>query len=324
MVSRVLTLALLGGALVAPALADELDRTSAPRGFVVRDAATVLGSHCSRDDQGIMWFTLPNGQRFELITSVLDPAIANPGDGAFHPFDASEVQAAIRDLRFPLSGIEVEIYILPYPRRGQMRSAAGPGLILLSPGVQNLSREYQHAEVVHELGHVVQYALMPDSDVERWNSYRGLRGIADLATYDASARHENRPHEIFAEDFRVLFGGALAVGSGSIENAALPSPQSVSGLREFLAGLAAPAAAARLVVSSNPARGPIQFRQTNGPIVPLDVFDVRGRRLMTLEPRVAGAEVEWRADSHGMTGPQVLFARPRSPGAPGARFIWAP
>ena len=152
---------------------------------------------------------------------------------------------------------------------------------------------------------------------------RALRGIADLATYDASARHENRPHEIFAEDFRVLFGGALAVGSGSIENAALVSPQSVSGLREFLAGLAS-TPTGRLVVSSNPARGPIQFRQTHGAIVPLDVFDVRGRRVMTLEPRVAGADVEWRADAHGMAGPQVLFARPRAPGAPGARFIWAP
>lgn len=327
MCTRVFIPALLLGALAVPAMADELDRSSPASGLVVRDAATVLGSHCTSDEDGTLWFTLPSGQRFELITSVLDPAIANPGDGAFHPFDAHEVSAAIRELNFPLASIEVEIYILPYPRRGALSSAAGPGLILLSPGVQPLSREHQHSEVVHELGHIVQYALMPDTDVDHWATYRLLRGIADEEIYDAAARHENRPHEIFAEDFRVLFGGTLAVGSGSVENAALVSPQSVPGLRQFLAGLAAPIVATQLVVSPNPARGPIRFRLPSGPAVPLDVFDAQGRRLMTVEPRVVGAGVEWFADSGrnaGSLGPQVLFARPRSPGVRGTRFIWAP
>ncbi len=327
MCTRVLLPVLLLGALALPSAADELERSSPARGLVVRDAATVLGSHCTRDQDGTLWFTLPGGQRFELITSVLDPAIANPGDGAFHPFEAHEVDAAIRELDFPLASIEVDIYILPYPRRGALSSAAGPGLILLSPGVQPLSREHQHAEVAHELGHIVQYTVMPDHDVERWAAYRALRGIADEGLYHANAQHQDRPHEIFAEDFRVLFGGALAVGSGGIENAALTPPRSVSGLRSFLAELAGPSVAAGLEVSPNPARGPIRFRRTGGPFVPLDLFDAQGRRLMTVEPRSSGGVVEWFADARsiaGSTGPQVMFARPRSPGARGARFIWTP
>jgi len=324
---RILLPVLLVASLGVNAVADEVDRSVPAHGLTVRDAATVLSGNCDHDEDGTLWLTLPSGQRFELVTSVFDPTIANPGDGAFHPFDPAEVAAAIRELRFPLDGVEVEIYILPYPRRDALRSAAGPGLILLSPGVQPLAREYQHAEVVHELGHVVQYARMPDADLDHWDAYRRLRGIADPAVYHAGARHENRPHEIFAEDFRALFGGMLAAGSGSIENATLTPPQAVSGLREFIASLATPAATPQLQVLPNPARGPIRFRLTNATPSPLDLFDAQGRRVMTLEPRQIGTDVEW--DAHpgaapASSGPQVLFARPRALGIPGTRFIWIP
>ena len=38
--------------------------------------------------------------------------------------------------------------------------------------------------------------------------YLPLRGITDLNVYSDAAPHADRPHEIFAEDFRALFGNA--------------------------------------------------------------------------------------------------------------------
>jgi len=40
--------------------------------------------------------------------------------------------------------------------------------------------------------------------------FRSLRGIEDEAIYGEHAAHSHRPHEIFAEDFRFLFGGPMA------------------------------------------------------------------------------------------------------------------
>ena len=238
MVTRYSFLVVAMLASAAPVTADEMSAGTATRGLVVHDATTVFQQYCALDSEGTLWLTLSGGQRFELITSTLDPEIANPGDGSYHPFGLAEVETAIREIGFPLDGVAVEIYILPYPRRGALSSAAGPGLILLSPGVRELTPEHQHAELVHELGHTVQYAHMPDVDTEQWNAYRALRGITDDSIYSSGAPHENRPHEIFAEDFRVLFGGALAAGSGAIENHSLIPPVQVQGLREFISGLA--------------------------------------------------------------------------------------
>src|SRR5205807_7522967 len=133
-------------------------------------------------------------------------AITNPGDGDFHSFDAAEVRAAMTLVRFPLRGISAEVFILPYPRRQSLESAAGPGLILLSPGVRPLSREHQHSELVHELGHVVQYSFLPDAHAEDWSEYASMRGL-DPTVNNATSPHASRPHEIWAEDFRALFGG---------------------------------------------------------------------------------------------------------------------
>ena len=43
--------------------------------------------------------------------------------------------------------------------------------------------------------------------------------------------------EIFAEDFRVLFGGSLATRIGRIENTHLAAPKSIHGLRGFMGAL---------------------------------------------------------------------------------------
>src|SRR5262249_62035489 len=106
---------------------------------------------------------------------------------------------------FSVRGLRHDALLLPSPRRTRLESAAVDGPVLLSPGVRPLSPQQQHAEFVDELGHVVQRAWMPDSNAGDWGAYRALRGITDASVYSATAIHADRPHEIFAEDFRALF-----------------------------------------------------------------------------------------------------------------------
>ena len=307
------------------ALANEVAGSAHVNGIQIHDATETLEQFCATDANGVLWLQVPGGGRFELIRSTSDPAVSNPGDGAFHPFDAGEVREALAEIRFPLDGLDADIFILPYPRRAELSSAAGPGLILLSPGVTPLSREHQHAELAHELGHVVQYQWFPDSD-PRWSQYREDRGIENVALFNAGAPHADRPHEIFAEDFRSLFGGSLANYSGSIENAQLEAPAAVSGLPGFFLSLTTddPAHGLR-VIGANPARGAVQLSMAGSAPAPLDLFDVSGRRLASLMPLSLGNEVQWSwngTDQRGRAvGPCLVLARVRGSAAT-QRFAW--
>ena len=304
---------LLVVALAASARANELGTAAGPTGtgLVLHDAAETWKEWCRADADGRLWLVLPSGVRYELVTSTGDPAVANPGDGSFHSFDLDVVRAAIAGCGVPLDGLAAHVFLLPFPRRAGLESAAGPGLVLLSPGVLPLSREQQHAEVAHELGHVFQYARMPDEDLASWDRYRVLRGIVDPTIYDADAPHQDRPHEIFAEDFRALFGGALANYSGSIENETLAPPQQVPGLVEFFRALSSAGAGPRLAATPNPARGPVTFARSGGEGAAVDLFDVAGRRIATLAPTQGPAGPRWIWDGVAAGDVAVVFARER-------------
>ncbi len=320
---------LLGALLLAAvARATELGVGGSAPALVIHDADETLRSWCRTDDTGHLWLTLPGGARFELVTSTADPAIANPGDGRFHPFEAAEVHAALTELDYPVDGMRAHVFVLPYPRRAGLESAAGPGLILLAPGVRPLSREQQHAEFVHELGHVVQYAKLPDGDGADWATYRRLRGIEDATRYSADAPHDQRPHEIFAEDFRALFGGAAANYSGTIENASLTPPQEVPGLRTFVLSLVGASLQAHLAVSPNPSHGVVVFARAGESMAVLDVFDVSGRRLATVPAAAVAGGTEWHWDGRDVRGtrpgPAIVFARERTAAATTVRLTLIP
>ena len=321
---------LLGvGLLAAVGRASEIAAQDQANGLVIHGPEETLRSFCRMDPNQVLWLELPGGTRFELVTSTGDPAILNPGDGSFHSFDEAEVRAALSALRFPLDGVSGEIFLLPYPRRAGLESAAGPGLILLAPGVRPLSAEHQHAELVHEMGHLVQYRLMPDAATSAWTDYRRLRGIEDADLYNAASAHPDRPHEIFAEDFRVLYGDPLANYSGTIENESLTPPAQVAGLRAFLDRLAGGSALkSTLIASPNPARGPVVFSRGAGAAAPLDLFDVTGRRIATVAPLASALGVRWvwdgRTSSGRATAPGTLFARVRGEAASATRIAVAP
>jgi hypothetical protein len=173
---------------------------------------------------------------------------------------------------------------------------------------------------------------MPDAQVAGWEAYRRLRGIQDASLYSATGAHADRPHEIFAEDFRALFGDALANHSGAIENPQLEPPGQVPGLEQFFVALASahqPASELTgLTASPNPARGSLSLSRAGGTAGLLDVFDAAGRRLVTLDPVELAGRVEWRWDGRDRTGhplgTAVVFARVRGAAGSAVRVVLLP
>ena len=142
-----------------------------------------------------------------------------------------------------------------------------------------------------------------------------------------AAPHADRPHEIFAEDFRVLFGDALANYSGSIENPALVYPRRVEGLEEFMLDLAGVLRAPALRVTPNPSRGPLRFYRTGQAGRPIDLFDAQGRRVATVAPVPTAAGEQWTwggTDGGGRRQVGVLFARLRDAAGPATRVTLLP
>ncbi len=312
---------------IRAARANELGSGATPAGIVIHDAAETLRDYC-RWNGATLVFTPAGGTSWELVTSATDPAITNRGDGSFHAFDAAEVSAALAGVRFPMQRVSADVYILPYPRRAGLESAAGPGLILLSPGMLPLPVAQQHAEFTHELGHAVQYALLPDAAADAWTQYRMLRGIVDRTTFSATGPHGLRPHEIFAEDFRALFGDAQATAAGTIENPSLAYPTAVAGLAAFVQALAdAPAIVTPLTVSVL-AHGRASFSRGGPGAAVLDLFDVPGRRVTSLAPVVDANGCRWNWDGRGAsgkpTGVGVYFARARDAQGGVAKLVSRP
>ncbi len=197
--------------------------------------------------------TLDDGRRFGVITDIEDPSITNKGDGSFHPFDEAFVLETLSGVSHAYLRFPVTVYILPYPRRSVLVSSTSGTEIFLSPHVLEIQPAVSAYIVAHELGHVFHNKYLPD-DTDAWTDYRRVRGIDDTRTYSESASHPYRPKEIFAEDFRVLFGGYEAAWDGQIENPDLVTPTLVVGLQPYLSEIGGTRvyARAKVVASSYP------------------------------------------------------------------------
>jgi len=262
-------------------------------------AEEVLSAWIERSGDATLFFRSPEGDVWELVPDPGDPAIRNKGEGSFFPPEVDHVRSALVALTYPTEVLSVEIFILPYPRRELLTSSSGRSTIYLSPGVSSYSEAQVHAIVAHEMGHLLHNQRM---DGPAWDEYRQLRGLGDRSVYYDAAPHRDRPHEIFAEDFRFLFGGPLANYGGGIENPDLILPDRVEGLAEFFRSRssAVPASGAPrpLRILPNPARGDVRIAlagESAGidptPLV-LQIFDAQGRRHFRRE--LAGSSpVSW-------------------------------
>ena len=181
--------------------------------------------------------SLASGERLSVITDTGDPAIGNQGDGTFHPFAADQVLGLLAEIDHPGLELTVDVYLLPFPRADIPGSSSAGRVLYLSPHVNNISRSTAAYIVAHEMGHVFQNRYLPQGSLDGWDTYRRIRGIEDRQRYSDSSSHADRPREILAEDFRVLFGGPDAYFDGYIENTGLALPGLVPGLKAFLAAL---------------------------------------------------------------------------------------
>lgn len=260
------------------------------------------------------YFRSPEGDVWELVTDPGDPAIQNRGEGRFFPPEADHVRSALVALSYPTEALTVDIFILPCPRRELLTSSSGRRTVYLSPGMHPYTEAQVHALVAHELGHILHNQRM---DGPAWDAYRELRGLQDRSMYSDGAPHRDRPREIFAEDFRFLFGGPLANYGGGIENPNLMLPDRVGGLEAFYLSRAeaavSPDAPRPLRFLPNPARGDVRISFADGrtgidptPLV-LEVFDVQGRRFLRRElPGVAQVQWDGRLEN-GRPAPAGLY-----------------
>lgn len=237
-------------------------------------------------------------RRWDLVTDASDPAVSTLGDGCFHPMSVTEVESALRALGPWTDRADGRVLVLPFPRRETLRSSCEDGVIYLSPGIREVHPAHVHSTVVHEVGHLLQGATVPEESAA-WGRYLELRGLTD-ARFSDQAAHRDRPREIFAEDFRVLFGGAWA--QGPHENGDLADPRDVPGLQTWferaLAGGEAPDPPAAPESYPNPFSAAlageleIRFRAPGGPTGPAtaEVFDPAGRRVRVLTVHHGGED----------------------------------
>lgn len=311
-----------GAVAVAAALAAFVPFSALAGGRRVHAADQVLQDNV-RQTAGGLEFVDADGIPWSLVTSTDDPVISNRGSGSFHPASAAEVERALNQVSLAaVAALDCDIFLLPYPRRDLLPSSAGRHAIYVSPGVYDYAAGPLHMVVVHEMGHVVQQQALPDADTAGWQRYRELRGLTDPARYNATAAHRDRPHEIFAEDFRFLFGGAQANYSGTIENPDLCLPDDVPGLREFFEEIVAGRDSRLAAVPPSLAAWPSPFRlratlcftlprAESGARV--DILDVSGRLVRSFETAADGGEhlLSWDGlDATGSPAPSgTYFAR---------------
>ncbi|MCP4544895.1 MAG: T9SS type A sorting domain-containing protein [bacterium] len=276
----------------------------------IYDGDYILENYAYRSE-GRLYLAIPG---YPLRELTLTPLTSNPKGERYFPHKIDNVVAALDAITFNKPINRVEIYVLPLPRVALTSSSAIKGKIFLSPGARSIPEEVTHMVVTHELGHVFHYAHMDDSNIAAWNEYRQIRDIENHVVYCSSSSHRNRPHEIFAEDFRFLFGGALANYSGNIENSSLSLPSQVTGLSQFIVNLAYSfskgegTSVLKAANYPNPFNPETQVTVTAaasalGQSLNVRVFDVQGRLVKTLHTgTLEETEMQFRWDGRDNSG----------------------
>ncbi len=281
----------------------------------VYPAEYLAGRTVVQSTRGVL--RIGNGEELQVVTDINDPLISNKGDGRFHPFGTELVLECLDRIEYAPMNLEVDVFILPYPRVEVIASSASGRRVYLSPHVLEVSKQGAAYIISHEMGHVFQYSHLPAAANGAWDEYRRIRGIAGDSRFSDSAPHAYRPSEVFAEDFRVLFGDPDAFFGGRVENPVLASPVTIAGLDDFFLGLASGAAGASAIVSlgsfPNPFNPQTELRVAlssdflaTTDVVTVRVFDVRGALVRELfAGRPAGPDLRVLWDGRDREGRQV-------------------
>jgi hypothetical protein len=252
-----------------------------PLGNVTVRSGPDVDAYISAGTDGV-YISFPGTQRWELSGCAQD----------YHGMPPEEVMEALTEIRYPIQGLDIEILVLPVPRTRVPESSAEGRVVFLAPGRISYPREHVHYVVAHEIGHVVQHLLMPDSRRDLWRAYGALRGL-DLECQDGPVGHAWRPAELFAEDFRVLFGGESARCGGNVENHEITGPEDVEGLREFMLSLLDEwETVTRVSAYPNPFQSDVVVEAfslaDHHRSLEVTVFDIQGRKVRDLRASSSG------------------------------------
>lgn len=177
------------------------------------------------------------GLRFEINSS--NTCYTKYGIKRIKPVDIKEYERALRQVDFDLSLIgEYNVYFLDCILEDYSKTMAlsfKDDSVVVFGTCKKMSKQEIHKIAVHELGHEIDFKLMNE---EKWQEYKRIRGIENTEIYFNSSKiYSNRPQEIFAEDFRLIFGGELARRLPHL-NSSLGDPNSNPELIKFFKNLA--------------------------------------------------------------------------------------
>lgn len=250
-------------------------------------------------------FTSANGVRLRLQ---IQAKLLDGETVSLVPIDVERVRELLTRMRaWDGPALPLRIYCLPGIPEGIGSSFAEGNEVFLAANLAHPSDDVLSYTIAHEIGHVVQHLRMPGRSGRQWLRYWELRGL-DPAIHRDDARHRDRPAEIFAEDFRAIFGGPAANSSGTLENPDLLWTAEVAGLEQFFVelpshvGFDSPATATNYPNPFNPITT-IRAELSEDMLVPgarvrIELFDLRGRRVFRFPPKDVSPVVE--AIFHGL------------------------
>ena len=145
--------------------------------------------------------------------------------------DDRDIKRAIRYLDFDFDE-DFTVHVVDY--YFNMSSAFGVAFpetntIILFDFLPSRVKYTTQMTVVHEIGHLV-YERMSDWHKAKYKKIRGIPLEWDDTVY---TEYQNRPQEIFAEDFRILFGGKDATIYIHGNEELIPATE-VRGLERFI------------------------------------------------------------------------------------------
>jgi len=175
------------------------------------------------------------GTEFEVDENLTD------GKNTLNKVDAEKYEMYLRkiDIRFIDKVGDYKVYIIQNKLKDYKSFSAlsfTDNTAVVFGRYTDLSDNMIAYLATHEFGHNVDFRLM---NKELWKEYKEIRGITDGKVYNNNSPISgNRPQEIFAEDFRLLYGSDEAKVRAH-QNTELSDPNKIPELKIFFEKLVA-------------------------------------------------------------------------------------
>jgi|GEM_PF-3596284 len=163
--------------------------------------------------------TFPNNENGKNFIYLNEVDYAYKSNNIF-PITKEIAEEVIKDISIDLTKLDVPIFLVPdqlmmFDKKRNnydgttFQGKAYPTHIILGGRTIKPTKENIGCLVIHEIGHVLMYKALNcvwDTSDKVLREYKKLRGIPDKWTNKGNSNWYTRPAEIFAEDFRYLFG----------------------------------------------------------------------------------------------------------------------